>query len=573
MKKVVQVITLVFALCTFTNAQTKQVVVKFIETTDIHGSFFPTNFNTGKHVNGSLACIQSFVQEQRKTYGKNLLLLDNGDILQGQPTVYWSNYIDTLRPNLAARIMNYMQYDVATIGNHDIETGHKVYDKWAQECNFPILLANGVQTSTQKAYFPPYKIFEREGVRIVVLGMLTPAIPAWLPEDLWSDIHFEDMVKSAKKWVTYLQEVEQPDFIVGLFHSGLSNGIQTKQYTENASKAVAEKVPGFDVVFFGHDHQLFCQETTSKQNKKVWLVNPANNGLYVGEVTATFTLKDKKVTAKKVTAQLVSMKSYSAEKRYMKTFAPDLDRITAFITEPIGFFATALSTDNCLFGPCSLVKFIHQVQLALSGAEISLTAPLSTRGSIKAGAVYMHDMFQLYHFENKLFVMSLTGKEIKEELEESYGRWFNQMKKPTDHLLLLKDNKPLNYIFNFDSAAGIKYCVNVKNPKGSRVRIISMEDGTPFSFQKRYRVAVNSYRANGGGELLTRGSKIEKKELKKRIQWRSLFDLRYYIIKYIKAQKTVQLTQGNNWWVEPKGWAIPAQKRDSQLLNRGYNRE
>lgn len=99
--------------------------------------------------------------------------MDNGDILQGQPTAYYYNYIDTVAPHLAAEMMNFMGYNAGNMGNHDVETGRTVFDRWAGDCRFPILGANIVDTATGETHFKPYEVLERDGVKIVVLGMIT----------------------------------------------------------------------------------------------------------------------------------------------------------------------------------------------------------------------------------------------------------------------------------------------------------------------------------------------------------------------------------------------------------------
>ena len=178
----------------------------------------------------------------RQTYKDNLILLENGDILQGQPTCYYYNYIATKERNVAADVVNYLKYDAQTFGNHDVETGHAVYDKWIKELNCPVIGANIIDTKTQAPYVKPYIILNREGVKIAVLGMITPAIPNWLAENLWSGLRFENMLTSAKYWMKQLQEKEDPDVVIGLFHSGWDGGIKTEEYEEDAAQKVAQEV-------------------------------------------------------------------------------------------------------------------------------------------------------------------------------------------------------------------------------------------------------------------------------------------------------------------------------------------
>lgn len=133
------------------SAQKKEVRISLIETTDVHGNYFPYDFINAEAGQGSMARISSYVNRQRKEQGKDaVVLLDNGDILQGQPSAYYYNYMDTQSEHLCASILNYMHYDAATVGNHDVETGHAVYDRWVSQCKFPMLGANVIQTSTGK---------------------------------------------------------------------------------------------------------------------------------------------------------------------------------------------------------------------------------------------------------------------------------------------------------------------------------------------------------------------------------------------------------------------------------------
>ena len=185
-----------------------------------------------------------------------------------------------------------------------------------------------------------------------------------------------------------------------------------------------------------------------------------------------------------------------------------------------------------------------------------------------------HYNTSLYKYENMLYMMTLSGKEIKDYLEMSYFMWTNRMKSPDDHLLLLKERKKgqenyasfVNFSFNFDSAAGIIYTVDVTKPKGEKVTITSMADGTPFSLDKMYKVALNSYRGNGGGELLTKGSGISQDELKDRILYSTDKDLRYYLMQYIEKKGVIEPHALGQWKFIPEEWVEPAAKRDYEYL-------
>lgn len=300
MKRIGFIYGLLFCLVLSVAAQEKVVKLKIVETSDVHGNYYPYNFITRHEWKGSLARIYSFVQKEREQYKENLILLDNGDILQGQPTAYYYNYIDTVSPHLCSEMMNFMKYDAGNMGNHDVETGRAVFDRWIATCDFPVLGANIIDTSTGKPHLAPYKVLERDGVKIVVLGMITPAIPAWLSENLWKGLRFDDMEETARKWMKIIREKENPDLVIGLFHAGQEAFKMSGKYNENASLNVAKNVPGFDIVLMGHDHARECKKVMNVAGDSVLIIDPASNGIVLSNVDVTLKLKDGKVQSKDV---------------------------------------------------------------------------------------------------------------------------------------------------------------------------------------------------------------------------------------------------------------------------------
>lgn len=553
--------------------KTRDIHLKLIETSDIHGNFFPYNFVTDQPTEGSLARVCALLEKMREKYGQRLIYIDNGDILQGQPTAYYYNFVDTQTEHPGAAMLNYLRCDVGNMGNHDIEAGHAVYDRWVRECHFPVLGANIIDVHTGEPYLTPYVMLEREGVRIAVLGMITPAIPMWLPETLWSGLRFEDMEECARHWVPLIREKERPDLVIGVFHAGKESVRQVDFYNEDATMDIARNVPGFDVLLIGHDHRRYCGTVTNVEGRRVWVVNPANNGVMVGDVDIHLSKLGSRVVRKKITAKLTRVGNYGVSRPFMDCFAGVYDTVEDFVSRRIGTVAETMSTEPAYFGPSAFIDFIHSMQLELTDADISFCAPLSYDAEIRAGDMHMRDMFTLYRYENMLYTMRLTGREVKAYLEYSYALWTNRMQSPADHIMLLTpiDNagKRLgfqNFAFNFDSAAGIRYTVDVTRPQGEKLHILSMADGRPFEPDAVYRVAINSYRGNGGGELLTIGAGIPKEELASRIVDTTSKDLRYYLMEYIGRQGVVRPKSLDLWRFIPEEWTKDAIERDRRLL-------
>ncbi|MDD3131552.1 MAG: 5'-nucleotidase, partial [Bacteroidales bacterium] len=243
-----------------------------------------------------------------------------------------------------------------------------------------------------------------------------------------------------------------------------------------------------------------------------------------------------------------------------------------------GTIGHTISSRESFFGDAAFTDMIHQAQLEQGDATISFTAPLSMDRQLDAGPLFVRDLFKMYRFENLLYTMKLGGQEIKDYLEYSAGLWFATMTAPDDHLLLFATDSTGTIIrrngkarlekpfYNLDDAEGISYTVDVRRPAGTRVDIISLADGTPFDFNKTYRVAVNSYRGNGGGGHLTTGARIPQELLQDRILQSTEKDFRFYLMQWIRENKTIAPQVTNNWKIVPEKWVENAKKTDRKLL-------
>ncbi len=561
-------------------------------TTDIHGLLLPFDNIEGRATDRSLANLASVIESSDK---ENIILLDNGDILQGDPLVYYYNYIDTTPTHIVADILNHLGYDAATAGNHDIEAGHAVYDRVRAQYNFPLLAANAVDKATGEPYFTPYTVIDRGGVRVVVFGLITPSVPRWLPEELYSGIIFNDMVSTARQWMPRMLD-EKPDLVIGLFHSGMGDEPDSDptggdkagsnkpggdnsdgERHENSTTAVARSVPGFDIIFCGHDHRQDMREVINTEGGRVLILDGGSRSDVVMNVTVTFERQADGSRRPLLSGRLIPMNTLPLSKTFLKRFAGVTESIRSYTSEVIGFSDASATTRDAFFGPSAFVDLIHRMQLDYTGAEISLAAPLSFDQSIERGELRVSDMFRLYRFENFLYTVRMTGREIERHLEHAAGQWFNTMKSSSDLMMnyrLTSDGTPVMVngtarlrfpSYNFESAKGIRYTIDVSKPQGSRVTVTSMSDGTPFDPSRSYTVAVNSYRANGGGGHFAAAG-ITGSELEKRMISATTRDLRYYLAEWIREQGTISPAPSAQWSIIPAGWAREAEERERKLL-------
>ncbi|WP_295155211.1 bifunctional UDP-sugar hydrolase/5'-nucleotidase [uncultured Brachyspira sp.] len=580
----------------------EEVNFTIVQTTDIHGMIFPYNFITDKEENTSMAHVSSYLKHL-KNEGKTILLLDDGDSLQGQPTVYYYNFVSTNEPHIWSEVLNYMHYDAVCIGNHDIEAGHNVYDKMAKELKAPLISANLIDENTKNPYFKPYAVIEKNGVKIAVLGLIEPAIDRQLPKVLYEGLAAEDMVESAKKWVKIIKDKEKPDMLIGLFHSGANYTDDKERYkNENASQLVAEEVDGFDIVLVGHDHQgwsgLGYDEITKQKNKEVKSPSGKIVPIYGGVNAARYIVsidvsmkydKDNKLWNAELKGELVDPSKFEADKEFLYKFSDAKKNIEKWVGRDIGNLNTKLVSDEAVFGDSYFLSFIHNLQFTIAEkelsekADISFAAPLSKDAVLNNGIIKVKDMFNLYPYENFFYIMRLTGKQIKDAMEYSYGRWFNTMNDINDHIIAFKkdlngelifNNRYNSYdtvtpIYNYESSAGLNYTIDVTKPNGEKVIIESLSDGRAFELDKEYKVAINSYRGSGGGGHLIQGAGIDLKTLQNMdlVLKSTDKDLRYYIINWFEEQNNaVTVEKLNNWKAVPENYVEAAKKKDYKLL-------
>ena len=546
--------------------------VNIIFTTDIHGNYFPYDFRHGCKGKGSLQRVHAFVAQEVGRLPGPTLLIDGGDLLQGSAAAYYLNFIAPhTEGHRVADFCNFIGYDVGVLGNHDIEMGREVLGRFIGSCHFPILGANVIDERTGKCALDPYIILSRGGKRIAVVGFVTPAIPHWMPQSVWEGWRFEDITDCARRIIAHLRQTEQPDCIVGVFHSGMDEGIITPDYRENAVRHTIECVEGFDLVLYGHDHCAHCEEVTDPTGRSVLCVNPGSEAHCVAEVTILFPPEGHPQPQARVC--YIGKVGGAHARAFSRHFKRDQDAVVAWSQQRIGTLLSPIDASESYFGSSAYIDFIQQLQLDISGADIAFSAPLFFTARIEAGDISIGDLFNIYRFEDKLYTLRLSGQEVKDYLEMSYALWTNQMHSPQDHLLLLSPmkNNPArlgftNFIFNFDAAAGLLYEVDLREPPGRKVRIQGLADGRPFRLDASYLVAMTAYRANGGGELLTKGAGIPKDDIPDRMVACTCHDVRHYMMDHLQHSQRVDPQPAHNWRFVPDDWALPAAARDYDAL-------
>ena len=531
MKQILSILTL-FSIAIFAQND-KHLII--LHTTDVHGNIYPYNYFSDKPSDAGLAKVYTKVKEFREK-NKNVLLLDSGDLLQGTPLIYYFNNIENTIYNPMILVMNYMNYDAFTVGNHDIEQGYSTYYKAMKESDFPWLSANGVKHDGS-TFFKPYTILEKNGIRIGIVGLTTPAIPMWLDESLYPGIEWKDMVETAIKYAELLRP--QVDVLVGLFHAGM-NEDYSKQFTdaqnlpnENASKLVAENVPQFDIIFSGHSHKVFPEEGENCIVNNSAMVMPGGHARYLG--VGDITLKDKKVVKK--SGYVINMKDVEPAKEILDIAKPYHDKTLSYIRQQVGTAKDSISAKNARWQDTALMELINKAQMAKTGADISFAASFNDNVLIPPGPVFIKDIYGMYIYENFLYVIQMTGQQIIDYLEFSAHYYLYDKNSG----VITKNPKVSG--FNYDVAEGISYKIDVTKEFGERIKdVIFIDAGKPIVKNKTYSVALNSYRASGGGGHLAAAGNPNAN-----IIWKSNEEMRNILADYIMEIGEIGGEVNNNW--------------------------
>lgn len=573
---------LLFAASLFSlNISAKERKLHIVTTGDLHGAFFPVSYLEDNAARPSLMAVKSYVDSLRKADGKqNVILLDAGDALQGDNAAYFFNYVATGVPHILPRLYADIGYDAVSVGNHDFETGHPVYDKVRQQMSglgVPWLAANAVSTSTGEPAFGKYAILKKGGIRVAVLGLTNPCIKEWLDESLYSGLEFESLIPSVQNLIDEVREKEKPDYLIVLSHSGTGRGDGSS--LESQGLDLLGSLKGADLIVTSHDHVA-----TVVRREDACLINAGSKASKVAHVEL---LSDSKTSGIELAkAEIVSLDPSRYDKRFFEHYGREYQAVRNFTLRPVGELEMDLYSRESFAGKSDFMDLIHTVMLGQEGVQVTFAAPLSYNSFIGRGTVIYNDMFSIYQYENTLDVVRMSGREIKDYLEYSYDGWITS--EDPDHVLKIVNRKDqrsgsrswsfANRSYNFDSAGGLVYTVDVTRPYGQRVNIVSLAGGEAFSLEESYLVAMTSYRRNGGGGLLSSGAGIPESEIPSRVvahypEIRNLI-YNYFVMDADGVVRKNEISDKRivgDWRFVPEGLAERKIEADMKLLFNGGN--
>ncbi|MFF7979226.1 bifunctional metallophosphatase/5'-nucleotidase [Streptomyces sp. NPDC007901] len=509
--------------------QPKRYALTVMGTTDLHGHVFNWDYFKDAEYSDKagnamgLARISTLVNQVREAKGRcNTLLLDAGDTIQGTPLTYYFAKVDPITAkggpvHPMAQAMNAIGYDAAALGNHEFNYGIETLRKFEDQLHFPLLGANAVDATTLKPAFPPYfiKKFHVPGappVKVAVLGLTNPGIAIWDKAYVQGKLAFPGLEEQAAKWVPKLKAMGA-DVVVVSAHSGSSGtssyGDQVP-YVENAAANVARQVPGIDAILVGHAHVEIpeLKVTNEATGRTVVLSEP----LCYAERLTLFDIElvfgKGRWEVESVSASLLNSNTVADDPKITKMLSDEHAKVVAYVNQVVGTATETLTTVDARYQDAPIIDLITKVQedvvkAALAGTGyaalpvIAQASPFSRTSEIPAGNVTIRDLSSLYVYDNTLVAKLMTGAQIRAYLEYS-AEYFVQTAADAavDVEKLTNANSRPDY--NYDYVSGLRYEIDIAQAAGSRIKNLTY-GGAALDDTQQFVLAVNNYRANGGG--------------------------------------------------------------------------
>jgi len=512
-----------------------RVALTLLASTDLHGHIFPENDETGRPANLGLAKIATLVERERVAHA-NTLLLDCGDTTEGTALAYLAATKYAEQPNPMIAAMNALGYDAMAVGNHDFNFGLGHVEKIRREAEFPILAAN-VETLPGAAVkpFPPFAVKTVAGIRVGIMGVVTPGIARGENPDNYRGYRFLPIVETVARVAAELRP--KVDLLVLVAHSGLgreppaTEGASGEENPENAMLEVANRVPDIDVIFYGHTHQemgeLFVHGALLAQ-AKFWGQSLAEAEIEMvrGE-TGGWHVASKHSRVIPVTSDV------EADLRVLQPARAMGRATTEFLDRPVAHLMAPLDGATGRVEDTALVDWIHRAQMDAVDADVSLATMFRPGVRFAAGSVTVRELYALYPYDNELYAIEMSGAELKEALEHA-ASFYPGWPRPNEERAL-----PLPS-YEADSAAGVSYVIDLTQPVGGRIRELEYR-GKPLGAGQRLIVALNHYRYYGDERFRSRT-----------IVRRAAVPVFELLVKYAERTKEMPVRAVGIWRIEPR---------------------
>lgn len=570
MKKLLLALASLLFISSCSDKKAEEGDLTILFTTDVHGMVLPYNFLTNSEASVSMAQVYTCIEEL-KSNNENYILLDAGDLGEGQPSTYYYNFVEKGKEHILGKTINFLGYDALGIGENEIQFGEDIYKRamphWYKA---PIVCGNVYEMATGETIFKPYTIINKGGFKVAVLGLTSPEIYNRLSPITMGTIVFDDLDKAAKYWVNAIKNDEEPDLIVGLLHTNA-----------NDAKLLIQEVEGLDLVLCGQDHIGVIDYANDPSFKKVSILQPLPRCQELGKAKIHFKRNEEGGIDKEINVERIDLSKVAPSQSYISEFKSEVKVINDYLDEPLGITAVELDPVDALIGPSLIMNIIHDMQRWNTGVKISITNFVSTYNKVPSGNLSTRDLFNLYRFENRRWTVKMTGKEIKDLLEYSYDNQYATYEESTGYPYLIAyeldtiGNVKINNFgpilktaqYNYLSAAGIDYVIDLTKPAGEKVSILALsESGEEFNLEETYQVVMPDHLAVGN--LTKNALKWDNMNIGPHMISSHEVDIRRTFADYIREHSPIELNKKSDWKVIPEDFYRVTAPKEKDFLSK-----
>lgn len=468
-----------------------------LTTSDTHGYLAPTNY-VKPNANmpfGFEKAASTIRKEQLKA--ENTLILDDGDFLEGSPLAYYQAEVqNNSQPSAITDAFNTVDYDFGTIGNHEFNYGQAYLRNAIKKAKRKFVSANILNENGESAFGKPYEIKQYGDLKVGVIGLTTQSVDAWENKASVAGLKFTSALEAAQKFIPEMRK--KADIVVVLYHGGFERDLRTgnpndKIDGENEAYEIMQKVPGIDVMATGHQHRALAGKLFG-----IPYVQPGHRGNYVGKIQLTIEKENGKYVVAHSTQKIIKTGEEKPDKVVKEVIQPVENQVEKWLAEPLARIEGSMHYDDPFqvrIHGSAFINFIQKVQMETMGCDISATALFSNEARGFENPITMRNIITNYVYPNTLALVEITGADLKAALEKT-TEYF--MIKNDQIIVDPKYHHPKIRDYNYDMYAGIDYTIKVSNPIGHRV-LNPTYHGKPITNKMKLKVALNAYRAVGGG--------------------------------------------------------------------------
>ena len=459
--------------------------ITILQTSDLHGMVNPFDYASNKENKTSMAHAAAIIKAEREA-DPDLLLLDTGDTTQAN---YIQSFLDE-EPHPMIEAMNYLEYDAWTLGNHEFNFDFKYTTKEIEEFQ-GVTLGGNFYKADGTRWIDAYQIFEVDGVKVAVFGVDAPHIPQWEKSDPG---HYDNMkiTNPDEETGKILDELEgKADVIIGSIHYGLDG-----EYGVAGCREIAETYGDrMDALFIGHAHA-----TVNETIGGIPVLEPGSNGEFVSKVTLTLKADGDGWAVDKAEGELIDCAEVTPDPEFLAEFKDLHEKSLELASREVGAVGKTFidpleflpGIPSAVLEDDAVTDLVNKVQMERAGADVSLAALFDATSNLQAGPFLHRDSVKIYKYDNTLYGVKVTGKQMKAIMEEKAGNFFNQYQ-PGDVTISFNPNIRL---YNYDMFAGLDYEIDISKPAGSRIQNVVYK-GQPMKDTDTMVLALNNYRYGG----------------------------------------------------------------------------